>query len=49
MVAPQEAHSADDGHNHDEISEVEDSGWKSDWHLLLALFILCVVDIGIWL
>lgn len=36
-------HSEDDGHNHDEISEENSSGWKSHWDLLLALLILIVL------
>jgi Cd2+/Zn2+-exporting ATPase len=36
-------HSADDGHNHDEIGEEDKTGWKSHWDLLLALLILAVL------
>ena len=36
-------HSEDDGHDHDEISEENSSGWKSHWDLLLALLILIVL------
>mgnify|MGYP003576684591 CR=1 FL=1 len=35
------AHSVDDGHNHGH--DQEESGWRSHWDLLLALFILIVV------
>lgn len=36
------AHHADDGHDHDH-GEKDESGWKSHWDLLLALFILAVL------
>ncbi len=38
-----EPHRADDGHNHDEIGESNETGWKSHWDLLLALLILAVL------
>jgi len=36
-------HSEGDGHNHDEIGEENEAGWKSHWDLLLALLILAVL------
>lgn len=36
-------HSKDDGHDHDEMGEVNESGWKAHWDLLLALLILVIL------
>ena len=36
-------HSEDDGHNHDDISKSDASGWEAHWDLLLALLILAVL------
>ena len=43
METVKKLHSADDGHNHDEIGKGNESGWKAHWDLLLALLILIVL------